>query len=446
MSGGVISGDNLAAARQRIVLAVDSPDLGAAVDLLALVRESIGAVKIGKELFTACGPEAVRVLRASGLPVFLDLKYHDIPTTVAGAVRAAGRLGVRWLTLHTSGGAAMLEAAARARDTLPEPRPRLLGVTVLTSLGDLAADPEEIVDRALLAERCGLDGAVASPQEVERLRAACGGDFLLVTPGVRPAGAAADDQQRVATPAQAVRDGADLLVIGRPIRAAADPAAAAEAIAREIAGALPLAAAARRVPHPAATVSDRVLCMLQASEALLEGHFLLTSGLHSNRYVQCAKLLQHPQHARRAGIWLAERLRPYRPEVIVSVALGGLVIGQEVAAALGLRALFAERDDTGKLQLRRGFTLSPGARVVVVDDVCTRGGSIAECAALVREMQTEVVAAGSIIDRSGGRHTLDVPLEALRVVEATAYPASECPQCAAGLTAVKPGSRKQPGA
>jgi len=187
-----------------------------------------------------------------------------------------------------------------------------------------------------------------------------------------------------------------------------------------------------------------VLAMLQESSALLEGHFLLTSGMHSDRYVQCAKLLQHPQHARRTGIWLAERLRAYRPQAIVSVALGGLVIGHEVAAALGVPALFAERDDNGSLQLRRGFTIAPGMRVVVVDDVCTRGGSIAECTALMRGLGGEVVAAGSIIDRSGGRHTLDVPLEALRQVQATAYPAGECPLCASGSKAVKPGSRKQP--
>ena len=204
---GTVNEEALAAARQRIVLALDAPDLQAATALLARVRDQVGAVKVGKELFTASGPAAVHAVQAAGLPVFLDLKYHDIPNTVAGAVRAAGRLGVRWLTLHTSGGAAMLEAAARARDALPEPRPRLLGVTVLTSLGDAAADCEEIVDRALLAERCGLDGAVASPQEVARLREACGPGFLLVTPGVRPAGSAADDQQRVATPAQAVPTG-----------------------------------------------------------------------------------------------------------------------------------------------------------------------------------------------------------------------------------------------
>lgn len=433
----------LEAARRRIIVAVDVPDLDAARTLVERVRPHVGALKIGKELFTGCGPEALRALGGSGLPVFLDLKYHDIPNTVAGAVRAAGRLGARWVSLHTSGGAAMLEAAVRARDMLPERRPLLLGVTVLTSLGAAVADPEEIVERALLAQRCGLDGAIASPHEVRRLRAACGPGFLLVTPGVRPAGTEVGDQQRVATPADAIRDGADLLVVGRPIASAADPASAAAAIASEIANALrePV-----RSPEdiPDGTVASRLLHLLRESEALLEGHFLLSSGLHSDRYVQCAKLLQHPPYARRAGMWLAEKLRGHRPDVVVSVALGGLVIGQEVAAALGQRALFAERDESGTLQLRRGFALVPGERVAVVDDVCTRGGSIAECATLVRGLGAQPVVAGAIIDRSGGKHQLNVPLEALRKVEAQAYAASACPLCAAGLPAVKPGSRKQP--
>jgi orotidine-5'-phosphate decarboxylase len=430
----------LDAARRRIILAVDLPDLEAARALVGRVRTHVGALKIGKELFTSSGPEALRALRESGLPIFLDLKFHDIPNTVAGAVRAAARHGVRWITVHTSGGADMLEAAARARDELPEPRPLLLGVTVLTSQGD--GDPEEVVERALLAQRSGLDGAIASPREVRRLRAACGPKFLLVTPGVRPSGSAPDDQQRVATPGAAIRDGADLVVAGRPIAAAPDPAAAAAAIAKEIAAALRESAPALE-DLPDGTVAARLLRLLRESEALLEGHFLLSSGLHSDRYVQCAKLLQHPRHARRAGTWLAERLRAHRPQAVVSVALGGLVIGQETAAALGVPALFAERDESGTLQLRRGFALAPGERVAVVDDVCTRGGSIAECTALVRSLEAQVVVAGAIIDRSGGKHTLDVPLEALRKVDAQAYAASDCPQCAAGIPAVKPGSRKR---
>ena len=432
------SGENVS--RSRIILALDVPTLEAARALVERAGSDIGALKIGKELFTACGPEAVRAWRAAGYRVFLDLKFHDIPNTVAGAVRSAGALGVQWLSVHTSGGEEMLIAAARARDALPEPRPKLLGVTVLTSAS--GTDPEDVVDRALLAQRCGLDGAIASPLEVARLRAACGPWFLLVTPGVRPAGVSADDQQRIATPGAAIRDGADLLVIGRPITSAPDPAAAARAIADEIA-----VANAERVektlPVPA-TIASRLTLLLEESHALLTGHFLLSSGLHSDRYVQCAKLLQNPQAARRAGIWLAERLRHRRPDVVLGVALGGLVIGQETAAALDIPALFVERDASGKMALRRGFTLEPGTRVVVVDDVCTRGGSFAEAIAVARAHGAEVVSAGTIIDRSGGQHNLDVPLDALLEVRADAYPASDCPQCAAGTPVVKPGSRPEP--
>jgi orotidine-5'-phosphate decarboxylase len=425
------------AARARIILALDVPSLEAARALVAPLRDGIGAVKIGKELFTACGPEAVRAMSEYGLPVFLDLKYHDIPNTVAGAVRAAGRLGVRWMTVHTAGGADMMRAAAGA--ALGEPRPLLLGVTVLTS--QELSDPEEVVERALLAQRCGLDGVIASPQEVARLRAACGPDFLIVTPGVRPAGAALQDQRRVATPGEAIREGADALVIGRPIAAAADPVAAAAAIAADIAAGLDQRTGA---PPTRATIASRLEAMLGDSQALLRGHFLLSSGLHSDRYVQCARLLAHPDYARHAGRWLADRLRARQPDVVLGVALGGLVIGQETAAALGLPALFVERDAVGAMALRRGFTLDPGARVVVVDDVCTRGGSFAEAMAVVRAHGALVVAAGAIIDRSGGQHRLEVPLDALLEVRADAYAAGDCPQCAAGIPVVKPGSRPTP--
>jgi orotate phosphoribosyltransferase len=193
---------------------------------------------------------------------------------------------------------------------------------------------------------------------------------------------------------------------------------------------------------PDGSVEARLRAMLLDSEALLEGHFLLSSGLHSDRYVQCAKLLQHPRYARRAGTWLAAKVRRYEPTAVVSVALGGLVIGQEVAAALGVRAVFTERDDAGTMQLRRGFELAPGERVVVIDDVCTKGGSIAEATKVVRALGARPEAAASIIDRSGGTHTLDLPLEALLEVQARTWSAAECPQCAAGRPVVKPGSRK----
>jgi len=452
-------------ARRRLILALDVSDVEAAGGLASRVAAHVGGLKIGSELFTSAGPAALAAAAASGLPIFLDLKFHDIPNTVARAVRSAARHGVRWLTLHTSGGRAMLEAAAQASaEQPPDRRPLLLGVTVLTSLA--AEDPEEVVDRALLAQRCGLDGVVASPLEVARLREACGPGFLLVTPGVRPAGAARDDQARVATPAAAIRDGADLLVVGRPILEASDPVAAAVALVNEIAAALTdqRAASPQRsgmasgaaapatgkgsAPQDAesagwtVSMQTRLRRMLEDSGAFLEGHFLLSSGLHSDRYVQCAKLLQHPGYARRAGAWLAERLRTHAPESVISVALGGLVIGQEVAAALGVRALFAERDATGTLRLRRGFALQPGERVAVVDDVCTRGGSISECTALVESEGATVAVAGAIIDRSGGERSFAFPLEALVEIAAVALPQAECPACAAGTTAVKPGSRR----
>lgn len=441
----------LDAARQRIILALDVESIDAARVLLERTRGHVGAIKVGKELFTSAGPASLQLCREFNLPIFLDLKFHDIPNTVAGAVRAAAGHGVRWTSVHTAGGAAMLEAAVRARnENLASGSTQLLGITVLTSLP--TPDPEEVVERALLAKRCGLDGVVASPQDVRRLRDVCGDRFTVVTPGVRPAGVECGDQVRVATPAQAVRDGADYLVIGRPIHAAADPAAAATAIAAAIAHEAgdtlgdthdrgrESGKSSRDQPAPG-SVDARLTRLLRESEAFLEGHFILTSGLHSNRYVQCAKLLQHPQAARRAGIWLAERLQSASPEVVMSVALGGVVIGQEVAAALNVPALFAERDASGGLKLRRGFGLRPGARVAIVDDVCTRGGSIAECAALVQELGGRVAITGAIIDRSGGDREFDLPFVALKVIDAKAIPPEACELCAAGVPVEKPGSR-----
>ena len=470
--------DRVAEARRRLIVALDVPHLDAARAMAPKVSPHAGGIKIGSELFTSAGPEALTAVAATGLPIFLDLKFHDIPHTVARAVQSAARHSVRWLTLHTSGGTSMLEAASKSCAALPaDRRPLLLGVTVLTSAA--VDDPEEIVDRALLAQRCGLDGVVAAPLEVVRLRAACGPRFLIVTPGVRPAGAATHDQTRVASPAAAIRDGADLLVVGRPILEAADPAATAAAIVAEIAAALDGARgspatvaagssfarvtasgnaatptanvtgmrataeiAAAGVASRTASVRARLRRMLEDSEAFLEGHFVLSSGLHSDRYVQCAKLLQHPAYARRVGAWLADRLRSHAPEAVISVALGGLVIGQEVAGVLGVRALFAERDAAGALRLRRGFELQPGERVAVVDDVYTRGGSISECAALVEAEGATIAAAGAIVDRSSGQHSFAFPLEALLQVEAIAVPPAECPACAAGTPAAKPGSRR----
>jgi orotidine-5'-phosphate decarboxylase len=198
--------------------------------------------KVGSKLFTAEGPRAVQKLAAAGAEIFLDLKFHDIPNSVAGAVAAAAELpNVRLLTLHTSGGLAMMRAASEALAGKKR-RPALLGVTLLTSLDaaamhriGLTGTPRaRAVALALLAEEAGLDGIVASAHEIPAIRRACGPEFLTLIPAVRPASAATNDQSRIATPAEATRTGANFLVVGRPITAASDPRSATLAIVREI--------------------------------------------------------------------------------------------------------------------------------------------------------------------------------------------------------------------
>jgi orotate phosphoribosyltransferase len=174
--------------------------------------------------------------------------------------------------------------------------------------------------------------------------------------------------------------------------------------------------------------------------ALLEGHFRLTSGLHSPGYLQCALVLQHPGEAEACGASIAAEVKDLEPQVVLSPALGGIVIGQEVARALGVRAIFAERQD-GKLMLRRGFSLAPGERVLVVEDVVTTGGSTRETIDVARAAGAVVVGAAAIVDRSGGVRDLHVPFRALAEVSLPTYQPDNCPLCAAGQPVVKPGSR-----
>ena len=230
-----------ARARERLVLALDVPSLSDAAPLLAL-GEEVGVFKVGLELFVASGPAAVEAVHRVGAACFLDLKLHDIPATVGHAVRAACALGARYLSVHASAGPSALQAAAEAARGSET---TLLAVTALTSLdGDelsaigMSSDPAAVVRRlAELAHQHGIGGFVCSPREVALVREVAGPDAIVVTPGVRPTGAAVGDQRRVATPTEAIVGGADLLVIGRPIRDAVDPAAAARAIVEEIAAA-----------------------------------------------------------------------------------------------------------------------------------------------------------------------------------------------------------------
>lgn len=189
-----------------------------------------------------------------------------------------------------------------------------------------------------------------------------------------------------------------------------------------------------------AASADAILDRFRRAGALLEGHFRLTSGLHSPGYLQCALVLSHPDDAEACGTAIAERVRSLNPQLVLSPALGGIVIGQEVGRALGIRAIFAERQD-GALTLRRGFALHKGEQVLVVEDVVTTGGSTRETIEVARAAGAEVVGAASIIDRSGGQQTLDVPYISLATVALPTYEPASCPLCLAGQPVVKPGSR-----
>jgi orotidine-5'-phosphate decarboxylase len=232
--------------KDRVIVALDVPDRESALRLVEQVSGLVGMFKIGSQLFTAEGPQLVREIVTSGERVFLDLKFHDIPNTVAGAVESAARLSVSILNVHTLGGSEMMRAAAHAvgdRGLLWITRPAVLGVTVLTSMDkadladvgiplDLTA---EVVRLAALARDSGLDGIVASPHEIRLIRECITAErFIILTPGIRPAWSAKGDQKRIATPVDAIRDGADFIVIGRAITDSIDPRAAAERILEEI--------------------------------------------------------------------------------------------------------------------------------------------------------------------------------------------------------------------
>lgn len=234
-------------ASEKIIIALDVETLAQAHTLVESLSGTVGAFKIGKQLFTRCGPEAVAMVHAAGSRVFLDLKYHDIPTTVAKAGCEATRMGVFMFNVHALGGSAMIGATVKAVREMAhtsgaQQAPLILAVTVLTSMAeaDLAEigirEPvEQVVARlARLAQTAGADGVVASPREIRLIKETCGPDFIVVTPGIRSAAAAQDDQKRTMTPAQALAAGADFMVIGRPVTHAPDPRAAALEIASEL--------------------------------------------------------------------------------------------------------------------------------------------------------------------------------------------------------------------
>ena len=230
----------------RLIVALDVHTMDDVRSLVSTLGDTVTYYKVGMELFYSVGPDVVRWLKGQGKQVFLDLKLHDIPNTVAGGLASLMGLGADIVNVHASGGYTMMKTAATKLHAAAAeqgiPCPKIIGVTVLTSMNEddwkKLGETEPMADRvtrlAKLAKAAGLDGVVASPQEAAGIREACGDDFLIVTPGVRPSGASVDDQSRIATPAQALQNGATHLVIGRPIRAAKDPKAAALAILKEM--------------------------------------------------------------------------------------------------------------------------------------------------------------------------------------------------------------------
>ncbi len=231
----------------RLIVALDFEDLHSANQTIDQLGDFVEWFKIGGQLFTAAGPTSVETFRNLGKKVFLDLKFHDIPNTVAGAVAAAAKTGANMINIHASGGLEMMRAASDAADmqayTLRIPRPLLLGVTILTSIDEGSFQRDFATERKLrdqvaylaeLSQEAGLDGVVASPLEIDTVRRVCGDRFLIVTPGVRPRWAEAGDQRRITTPSEAIEAGADYIVVGRPITGADNPREAAKNILQEI--------------------------------------------------------------------------------------------------------------------------------------------------------------------------------------------------------------------
>lgn len=232
--------------RERLIFALDVEHFAEAQKLLGLLKGHVGLFKVGKQLFTHSGPKVIDMIRNKGERVFLDLKFHDIPNTVAKAGEEATKLGSTMFTVHSMGGYEMMKGAVESsRNTakqLNTPKPFILAVTILTSMDEAILEEvgiktpleEQVVRLARLAKRAGVSGVVASPREISLIRDHCGSDFLIVTPGVRPASAAKDDQKRTLTPGEAIRAGANYIVVGRPIKEADDPVRAADEIVEEI--------------------------------------------------------------------------------------------------------------------------------------------------------------------------------------------------------------------
>ncbi len=429
--------------RERLIVALDI-DAGDALDLARSLEGRVRWLKVGMTLFYEAGPQVIATLRGMGFDVFLDLKLHDIPHQIRGAARSVAALGVQMLTVHAAGGSAMIESAARgAREGAEESGcapPAILAVTVLTSMTDedLVAvgvqrrAAEQVPLLAEVAARGGADGVVCSPREAAVMRELLGHDRLVVTPGVRPAGASQEDQSRVATPAEALQCRGQSPRRGTSDHRCGRGGGCSRAYRRRD---------GRSGCVTTPMTDAQILEAFRRSEAIKEGHFVLTSGRHSDTYVQCARVLEDPSLTTRLAQTAVDRMpEGLAVDLVAAPAVGGLIIGFAVAQALGVKFIFSEREG-GAMVLRRSFDVPSGSRVLVVEDVVTTGGSVAELADLVRERGGEVVAVVSLIDRGGPKAFGDRFLPLLRL-EVDSWDPASCGLCAAGVPVYSPGSRR----
>ena len=447
----------------QLVLAVDVATREAVQDILTRTRGLVDYVKFGSIPFTAVGPGLVEMAHAAGMKVFVALKYHDIPNTVAGAAEVCVRLGVDMFNVHTGGGREMLlKTMARVNETAAREgraAPLVMGVTVLTSFNDQAwAETYGVANRpildqvllfARLARDCGLSGVVASPREIHAIKQACGSAFRVLTPGIRLPGAkvSGDDQARTLTPAEAAQQGADFIVVGRPILQAPDPAAVCARIRADIAAVgkgpeeriqgiedsrIRVSTLDPSTPRPLDPSPVSIEDILKQYGVLQEGHFKLTSGRHSGQYFQKFRILEHPPLVTQFARRIADRYRNEGISVVCGPTTGGVIIAFEVAQQLNARCVVAEKGETGGRKIGRGFQIGETDRVLVVDDVLTTGGSIKDTLEALKSFADKVAGIAVFIDRSA-EPPFDMPHFGVYQRSVETYPPDNCPLCRAGV-------------
>jgi len=452
-------------AKDRIIVALDVDSLDKAVGLVKQLHPYVGGFKIGLELITSVGgPKAIEAVSQAGGAVFYDAKFKDIPNTVAGAARGATRPDVKMFNVHCFGGKEMMEKAREASkkkaQELGIERPLVLGVTVLTSLDYKAllamklvrdfnyADEKEqkdaerneveclVKELALLAQEARLDGVVASAQEVKLLRQWCQPEFLIVTPGIRPIWAAAGDQKRITTPADAIKAGANYLVIGRPItnppKEIGSPVEAVKRIVAEI----------EATQYRALTIQEVLTIFGKMGAIYDEDHFVYTKGGHGKAYVNKDDIYPDPDQLSALCKEIAFQTWGLGVQAVAGPTVGGVLVSQWVAYWLRrftgdekIIAVFAdESDEKGQRILKRGYgSRVAGKKVLVVEDVINTGGSAAATVKAVQGAGGEIVQCFALCNRSANKSAaaelISVPTYALLNVDMDNFPAAECPYC-----------------